>query len=113
MIRDVDLVSYLPPFIAEYREINETLKAENPEFKIMWEAVDRVLKNEFIESADEYGISRFERILKIFPSKEDSLESRRARVQARWFATIPYTWRMLIEKLISICGDSNFTLEGD
>ncbi len=113
MIRDVDLVSYLPPFIAEYREISETLKAENPEFKIMWEAVDRVLKNEFIESADEYGISRFERILKIFPSKEDTLESRRARVQARWFATIPYTWRMLIEKLISICGDSNFTLEGD
>ena len=113
MTREVDLVSYLPPFLAEFKEIAVTLEAENPEFVLVWNAAERVLKNEFIESADEYGISRFERILKIFPSKEDSLESRRARVQARWFATIPYTWRMLIEKLISICGDSNFTLEGD
>ena len=100
MIRDVDLVSYLPPFIAEFREINSTLTAENPEFKIVWEAADRVLKNEFIATADEYGISRFERILKIYPSTEDTLESRRARVQARWFASLPYTWRMLLEKLI-------------
>ena len=43
MIREVDLVSYLPPFIAEFQEINSTLTAENPEFKIVWEAADRVL----------------------------------------------------------------------
>ena len=113
MIRDVDLVSYLPPFIAEFREINSTLTAENPEFKIVWEAADRVLKNEFIATADEYGISRFERILKIYPSTEDTLESRRARVQARWFASLPYTWRMLLEKLISICGENGFTISKD
>lgn len=113
MIREVDLVSYLPPFMAEFREINVTLTAENPEFRIVWEAADRVLQNEFIATADEYGISRFERILKIYPSREDTLESRRARVQARWFASLPYTWRMLLEKLISICGESGFTISKD
>lgn len=110
MIRNVDLVSYLPPFIAEFQEINAALTAENPEFKLVWEAADRVLKNKFIATADEYGISRFERFLKIYPSVEDTLEGRRARVQARWFAFLPYTWRMLIERLISICGEHNFTL---
>ena len=70
---------------------------------IVWSAADRVLKNEFISTADEYGISRFERMLNILPSDNDTLESRRARVQAKWFIAIPYTWRKLLEKLASMC----------
>lgn len=110
MTKEVDLVSYLPPFMADYKEIAVTLEAENPEFVIAWNAAESVLKNEFIESADEYGISRFEKILNILPSKEDTLESRRARVQTRWFYTIPYTLRVFIEKLIVLCGNGNFTI---
>lgn len=110
MIREVDLVSYLPPFVADFKEIAVTLEAENPEFKIIWDAANQVLYNEFIATADEYGISRFEAILKILPSKEDTLESRRARVQARWFNAIPYTMKALISKLIALCGDNNFTI---
>lgn len=113
MIRDVDLVSYLPPFMAEYQEIRGALEAENPEFVLVWKAADRVLSNEFIVTADEYGISRFEKILGIFPSREDTLESRRSRVQARWFNKTPYTWRVFIERLISLCGESDFTITTD
>jgi len=108
MVREVDLVSYLPPFLAEYEQTKATLEAENPEFVIMWNAADRVLRNEFIATADEYGILRFERILKIYPSKKDTLESRRARVQARWFRFLPYTEKMLLKRLISLCGENNF-----
>jgi hypothetical protein len=110
MIREVDLVSYLPPFIADFKETSETLEAENPEFKIVWEAANRVLYNEFIATADEYGISRFEKILNILPSKEDTLESRRARVQTRWFTIIPYTMKSLISKMISLCGENDFSI---
>ena len=74
MIREVDLVSYLPPFMAEFKEIVATLEAENPEFALVWEAADRVLQNEFIETSDEYGISRWERILGVFPKTTDTLE---------------------------------------
>ena len=77
---------------------------------LVWNAAERVLYNEFIETADEYGISRFEKILNILPSKEDTLESRRARVQARWFNTIPYTMKSFLAKLIALCGDSDFTV---
>ena len=69
MTREVDLVSYLPPFLAEFKEIAITLEAENPEFVLVWNAAERVLSNEFIETADEYGISRFEKILKILPDR--------------------------------------------
>lgn len=108
MKREVDLVSYLPPFVAEYRQIREALEAENPEFVFVWEAADRVLKNGFIETADEYGIGRFEKMLHIYPQSEDTLESRRRRVQARWFISLPYTERIFLEKLIALCGNNNF-----
>ncbi len=110
MIREVALVSYLPPFIAEYKETNITLTAENPEFVLVWKAADRALKNEFIATADEYGIGRFEKILHILPSRDDTLESRRLRVQSRWFTTLPYTWRMFLQKLIVLCGENDFTV---
>lgn len=113
MIRNVDLVSYLPPIMAEFQEYRVTLEAENPEFVIIWNATDQVLQNEFIATADEYGISRFERILNILPSKEDTLESRRSRVQTRWFNTIPYTLKALLGKLIALCGENNFTVVKD
>lgn len=113
MIRDVNLVSYLPPFIAEYKEISAALDAEDPEFKIIWQAADRVLYNEFIATADEYGLSRYEKMLGIFPSSGDTLESRRARVQARWFNALPYTWRVLLERMVSLCNGSNFTATKD
>lgn len=113
MIREVELVSYLPEFLAEFKEISVALEAENPEFSLLWNAADRTLYNEFIEDADEYGISRFEKILNILPSKEDTLESRRARVQARWFNSVPCTLKAFISKLISICGKSNFSVVKD
>ena len=61
MIREVDLVSCLPPFMAEYKEIHTALTAEDPEFVLVWKAADRTLRNEFIATADEYGISKIGR----------------------------------------------------
>lgn len=110
MTRDVSLLAYLPPFMQNFTEIAATLNAEDPEFVIVWDSADRVLKNQFIATADEYGISRFEKILKIFPFKEDTLESRRSRVQNRWFNDMPCTLRTLVYRLTTLCADHGFTL---
>lgn len=110
MIREVDLISYLPPFMQDNKEPVAALEAENPEFQIIWKATDRVLKNRFISTADEYGISRFERLLNIYPSEEDDLESRRSKVQSRWFDKIPYTMQVLLQKLTLLCRDTDFSI---
>ncbi len=109
-MRNIDLASYLPLFMQEYKEPRQALDAETPEFILVWQAKDRVLYNRFIETADEYGISRYETMLGINPSEEDTLESRRSRVRSLWFNTIPYTLKTLIRKLITLCGKDNFTL---
>ena len=113
MTRNVDLVSYLPSFMTEYKEPVLALEAENPEFDLLWIAKDRVLYNRFIETADEYGISRYESMLGITPSSQDTLESRRSRVRSLWFNTIPYTLKTLIRKMITLCGEGNFEIRND
>lgn len=113
MIRDVDLVSYLPLYLQEFKENVAALLAENPEFILIWDAVNRVLYNHFISTADEYGISRFEKMLKIYPSASDNLESRRSRVQSKWVNLMPYTWKVLIAKLTVLCGQNPFVLSNN
>ena len=111
MIRDVDLNSYLPPYLKGYVEMAETLKAEDPEFKLLWTQVDRLLKNQFIEDADEYGISRREEIIGILPSSQDTLESRRSRVQALWWNPTPYSIRAFVAKIADLCSENGYSVD--
>lgn len=111
MIREVELMSYLPPLIAGYQENRAALEAEDPEFRLLWEASDRVRKNAFIATADESGISRYEEMLGILPSKKESLEDRRARVLAKWMDHIPYRMPLLRKKMEALCRGQPFKVE--
>ena len=110
MIREVDLVSYLPPYLTEFKETVAALEAENPEYRLIWEETDKVLKNEFIDTADEYGISRFENMLKIFPNPDETLEVRRTKVKVQWMNSALYTKRGIESLLLSICGEDGYKL---
>lgn len=113
MIREVDLASYLPLFMQKYREPVEALKAEDPEFLAVWEAADRILYNHFICTADEYGISRFEKMLGILHSGGETLEERRKRIQGYYVGDLPYTENKMRAVLAVVCGAGNFELDVD
>lgn len=114
MIREVELAAYLPPFMQVYKELVAALKAEDPEFHMLWEESERIFHNRFISTADEYGISRREKMLKIFPQDTDSLALRRMRIQNRWVNSVPYTKRVMEDKLAEcLGGKQNFSLEPD
>ena len=112
MVRQVDLVSYLPPYLQIYKEQVAALEAENPEFILIWDAVDHCLYNHFISTADEYGISRYEKIMGIIPDEHDNLESRRSRVQVNWVNLLPYTMKTFLQKLNVLCGANNYIVSG-
>lgn len=113
MIREIDLVSYLPEFVRGYKELTATLETENPEFSTAWNAVDKILYNHFISTADESGIARLEHILGIFPTEEDDIESRRVKVQTHWINKLPYTVRTLIEKIKTLSDGADFLISTD
>lgn len=105
------MIEYLPPFVAQFGEISEALKAENPEFNEVNVRIGEILNNEFIETADGFGIARFEKMLGITPYASDTLDDRRFRVFSKFNETTPYTLRSLDNMLKNICGENGYILE--
>lgn len=110
MAKDVDILSYWMPILRNLKEFNEIAKAERAELLSILEAIDQTLANMFIETANEDGIKRFEKMLKIIPSAEDDISTRRFRVLSKWNNKKIYTDNTLEELLSSFCGAGNYTV---
>ena len=107
---NVNLLSYLPQFMQEYREIRRIMESEEPELKLLWELLRKVFNNQFIQYCDEDGISKFEEMLGLHRYENDTLEIRIFRVLTYWNDQIPYTWRVLVNRMDQLCGTGNYEL---
>lgn len=105
-----DIKSYWIDELKEIEEFKEIAKAEDPEVKLLWNAVTNLIDDQFIKTATERGIARREKILKITPFADDTLETRRFRVESRWNDQLPYSYRVLQNKLNQLCGVDGYTM---
>ena len=99
-----ELIDYLPPVVRGYEEFQAIVAAQQPELERAWAQAENLLDNQFLSTAGEVGLSRWERILEITPKGTESLDDRRFRVQARLNERLPYTMRRLREILTTLCG---------
>lgn len=111
MIREVDLLSYIPDFLREYMEMSVIQKVIQPEIQIMEDETDVLFNNQFINSSDERNIKRYETMIRVYPQSGDTLEDRRFKVLSKWNRMIPYTRATLRKKLSMLCGDDGFFME--
>lgn len=105
------LQEYMPWHINQIRDILASGKAIDTQIEKLWDAVGRWYDNAFIDSADEYGISIYEKELGITPDPGETLEERRAYVKMMWNYSIPFTDNYLMEYLAGIYGDDGYTYE--
>lgn len=102
---------YWPEQLKEIEEFKEIDTVENPELNLIWESINGLMDDQFIQTATESGIARREKILKIVPFADDTLETRRFRVLTRWNDKLPYTYRVLLSKLDQLCGENGYTID--
>ena len=107
----INLINYLPDFMAEYKEMQLITDVENPEYNLFWEILRQTVDNQFIITCDDRGISKFEKMLKLYPYESDTLEMRIARVLVEWNAQLPYTMRSLKQMLDVLCGAGNYRIK--
>ena len=105
------LIDYLPYVVQEFKEFQGITSGEQPEFDLVWDAHEQVFANQFINTMDNYGLSRWEEILRLVPKATDSLNVRRFRVLSRLNERLPYTLPQLRNILQTLCGKGNFTAE--
>ena len=102
---DRKLLDYLPPVLREVAEFQAINEANEPELVLAWDALELVMDNQFLDSADENGVRMWEWELKIRPKDTDSLELRKMRIRAMWGMQPPYTLPWLRKWITGLCGE--------
>ena len=77
------VINHYPPVVKNIREIQQIARAEDKEFEKLKLRMDSVEKNMFVSTADETGVSRFEKMLGIIPKKIQTLEERKLTILAQ------------------------------
>lgn len=79
----------------------------------LWDAVAKVLEEQFIETAEENGLSRWEKMLGMIPKASEGYGERRFRILAMMSSQLPYTFRSLEDRLAFLCGKDGYGMELD
>ena len=102
------LIGYLPPVLQEIREFQAIMACEDPEIHLLCGAVAKTRDDQFIISATEYGVRRYESILDITPKLTFTLEERKFAILTRMNEQLPFTFRMLHRMLAELCGPGGY-----
>lgn len=103
------LINYLPYVVRDYDVFKAMMEAEQPEFESAWASVNDLMNNQFISTAGNMGLSRWEQILEITPKGTDTLDDRRFRILTRINEELPYTLPQLRVILETLCGAGNYS----
>lgn len=108
------LIEYLPEFLREVREYKAILTdGFEPEVVKMFQAAETALNDQFIETASEHSIARWEKMLKIVPKSTHTLTDRRFTILTKLNEQPPYTMEALKRKLEYLCGKDGYSVEVD
>ena len=110
---EVELLQKLPRYHRNIYEFQQISKADTPELKLLLKHIDTILSNWFIDTADDYGISRLEKIAGIIPDSSMDLEIRKFNLLLKMSEKLPYTDETLEERLTSLCGAGNYSVFRD
>lgn len=94
MSKQDDMISYLPPFLTSLKEMSELLKAEAPEFDQQNNSIFDLTDQLFVPTAT-WGLSRWEKILKVPRESGDTEEIRRLRLISKMSNIPPITYRAI------------------
>ena len=110
---EVELLQKLPRYHRNIYEFQQISKADTPELKLLLKHIDTILSNWFIDTADDYGIYRLEKIAGIIPDSSVDLELRKFNLLLKMSEKLPYTDETLEERLTSLCGAGNYSVFRD
>lgn len=105
------LQDYLPPILLKTYEFPLLCETEQPEIDRLHDGADAVLDAQFLSTAGEYAISRYEKIFGVVPQDTDTLDERRFKVLTRINTQLPFSVRRLRQQLETLCGEDGYKLE--
>ena len=109
--RTIDIRNYWSKVVRDTAEFQQIANAINPELNKLLECIKRALQDSFINDATEYGVQRWESILKIEPLETDTLDDRKVRILTYLTTQVPYSTRVVKRMIASFVGEDNYDFQ--
>lgn len=106
-----EVIRLWPDYLHGYQEMQEINRILALEFTNYTSRLQQVYENQFVYTANEDGIARFESELGIYPREDANLEDRRFEVLTKLRNRPPYTKRTLKLLLDSLLGIGMYDLK--
>ncbi len=111
--RIIDLSSFAVPVTRDSNDMQEIYRVESIEMQLIWDILIQIFKEQYIYTADDYGLAQWESILDIRPDDTDTPDTRRFTILATLLGQRPYTMIKLRELLDTLCGSGNYEIIED
>ena len=106
------LIEYIPLFLQSIREYQLIFNVEDVEIEKLKEQVEKILKEVVVETAQGYGLDRYEKIYNIQNNTTD-IATRRYTILSKINNRLPYSLNWLKNKLNNTIGKDNYKIEVD
>ena len=106
----MELLEYLPDFMASLKEIQELAKAEQPDISAAIQAVREAPDDIFITTPSPARAERWEQLLDLPVQESTPIADRRFRILTKATGQRPFTLRRLKELMTTLCGEDGFTV---
>jgi len=108
---DINIREKFPNYYDNVLEIDTLSEAEQQLLSQLRDELYSLINNQWVLTADLSGISRYEKMLNIVPSAEDSEDFRRDRILNRLNQVSPYTITYLVRWLNVYLGEKKYEIE--
>lgn len=106
-------IDRLPLLLKETSEFKALTSSNDIETSILDTSITNLKNNQYVLSANNDGIARYEKMIGIIPLDSDSLEDRQFRVFTKYNQQVPYTEKSLRSLLDTLIGKDGYTFNMD
>lgn len=104
---DRKIIDYLPSNMSCFEEVKAVMQSEQIEFENMYYSINSVLDNYFIETCDEYGVSRLEKMLGLEKNETLSLKTRKNLIITKKNMSKNYNKKNVEDIIAMYCGSKD------
>lgn len=107
----INTIQYYPPHIADIEEFKRIAKVYDKKLQLIWDNIDQMQTNRRFDEMDEAECSRWEAMLNIKLTGEETLGDRRRNIKGIWTSGLPYTAKKFKEVLDAMIGSEYYLLD--
>lgn len=107
----MDTIRYFPQHIANIEEFKRIAAVYDKKLQVVWDDLSQMQTNKRFDDMDEEECSKWEQMLKIKITGEETLGDRRRNIKGIWTSGLPYTARKFKEVLDAMVGPEYYLLD--